>query len=93
MEIEGIKLEHVMSFQYLGVQFQNNGKQEAEINERISAEMKRYYTANRNFLRTRGITEKTKVNVYKEIFCSILAYGSQIFLLTKDIRSKIALQK
>ena len=43
MEIEGIKLEQVKSFKYLGVQIQNNGKQEAKINERIST------ATNRNF--------------------------------------------
>ena len=35
MEVEGIKLKHVKSFKYLGVQIQSNGKQEAKINERI----------------------------------------------------------
>ena len=49
MEVEGIKLEQVKNFQYLGVQIQNNGKQEAEINERINTAMKIYNTLNRNF--------------------------------------------
>ena len=31
----GYKLEQVKSFKYLGAQIQNNGKQEAEINEGI----------------------------------------------------------
>ena len=31
MEVEDIKLEQMKSFKYLGVQIQNNGKQEAEI--------------------------------------------------------------
>ena len=33
MNVGGIKLEQVTSFKYLGVQIQNNGNQEAEINE------------------------------------------------------------
>ena len=49
IEMEGIKLEPVKSFKYLGLQIQNNGKQEAEVNERISTAMKIYYTLNRNF--------------------------------------------
>ena len=49
MEVEGIKLEQVRKFKYLGVQIQNNGKQEARINKRISTAMKIYYTLNRNF--------------------------------------------
>ena len=40
IEMEGSKLEQVKSFKHLGVQIQNNGKQEADINERISAAMK-----------------------------------------------------
>ena len=49
--MEDIKLEQVKSFKYLGVQTQNKGKQEAEINERISTAMKIYYTPNKNFLK------------------------------------------
>ena len=75
IEVESIKLEQVKSFKYLGVQIQNNGKQKAEINERINTAMKIYYTPNGNFLGMRAITKKTKVNVYKAIFCPILTYG------------------
>jgi len=35
MKVEDVKLEEVKGFKYLGVQIQNNGKQETEINERI----------------------------------------------------------
>ena len=69
MEGEGIKLEQVNSFKYLGVQIRNNGKQETKRNERISTAMKIYYMLNRNFFRMRAITKKAKVNVYKAIFC------------------------
>ena len=41
MEVEGNKLEQVKSFEYLGVQIQNNGKQGTEINDRITTAMKR----------------------------------------------------
>ena len=37
MEVAGIKLEHVNCFKYLGVQIENNGKQET--NNRISTAM------------------------------------------------------
>ena len=36
MEVGSIKLEQVKSFKYLGVQIQNNGKQESEINEELA---------------------------------------------------------
>ena len=72
IEVEGIKLKQVKRFKYLWVQIQNNEKQEAEINERISTATKIYYALNRNFLSMRAITKKTKINVYKAIFCPIL---------------------
>ena len=90
MEVEGIKLQQVRSFKYLGLQIQNNGKQEAEVNEWISTVMKIYYTLNRNFpRRRREITEKTKVNVYKAIFCPISTYDCESWILMKDIRNRI----
>ena len=89
MEEEGIKLKQVKSFKCLGVQIKNNGKQEAEIKERISTALKVNYTLNRNFLRTRTITKNTKVNVYKLIFCSICTNGRESWVLTKDIRCRI----
>ena len=49
MEVKGIKLKQVKSFKYLGIQIQNDVKQEAEINERISTAMKICHTLNRNF--------------------------------------------
>ena len=49
MKVEDIKLEQVKNFKYLEVQIQNNGKREAEMNERIDTAMKIYYTLNRNF--------------------------------------------
>ena len=54
------KLEQVKSFKYLRVQIQNSGKQEAEINERISTAMMICYMPNRNFLRVSAITKRAK---------------------------------
>ena len=49
MNVEGLKLERVKGFKYLGAQIQNNGKQETEINERISTTMVICCTLIRNF--------------------------------------------
>ena len=68
------------------VQIQNNRKQEAEINERISTAMKMYYTLNIDFLKKRAFTKKTKANVYKRFSAQSL---HENWVLTKDIRSRI----
>ena len=49
MEVDGIKLEQLKSFKYSEIQIQNNGKQDAEMNERISTAIKKYYTLNKKF--------------------------------------------
>ena len=51
--------------------------------------MKIYYASNRNCLRTRAITRKAKVNVYKTIFCLILTCSCESWVPTTDIRSRI----
>ena len=63
MKVEGFILEQVKSSKYLEVPIQNNGKQEAGTNERISTAMKMYYTPIKNVLRMRTITKKIEVNV------------------------------
>ena len=88
MEVEGFKLQQVKSFKYLGVQIQNNWKQEAEIKKWIGTVMKiYYYTSNRSFFRMRAIIKKTKVNVYKAISYPILTYGCESW--AKNVRSRI----
>ena len=41
----------------------------------------------------RAITKKIKETVYKAIFCPILTYGCEGWVLTKDIRSRIQAAK
>ena len=71
----------------MGVQIQNNGSQEIEINEGISTAMKIHYTL--KVLRMKSITKKTKISVYKSILYLILTCCSESWTLTKNIRSRI----
>lgn len=56
--------------------------------EGISTAMK-LNALNRNVLRTRGIVEMTKTDLCKAMFCQILMYDSENWILAKDIESKI----
>jgi Reverse transcriptase (RNA-dependent DNA polymerase)/Endonuclease-reverse transcriptase len=89
MEIDEVKVKQVQNFKYLGVQIQSNGKQDAEINERISAASKVYHALNKNFLGMKQISRNTKLKVYKAIFCPILTYGSESWILTQNIKSRL----
>ena len=90
MEVGGIKLEQVKSFKYLGVRIQNNWRQEAEIKERISAASslcmlcieQKISKGERNY-------RKDQSKCVKAIFSPILTCGSENWVLTRNVRSKI----
>lgn len=89
IEIDKVQLEQVKSYKYLGVQIQSDGGQEAEINERISAAAKVYFALNRNFIGRKQVSNKTKISVYKAIFRTVLIYGSESWVLTDTLKSRI----
>lgn len=88
LQIEGIELEQVNSFRYLGIQIQSNREHETEINERISAAVKVYYSLNKKFL-GRKVSNQTKLKVYRMIYCPILTNGCERWVLTKSLKSKL----
>jgi galactitol-specific phosphotransferase system IIB component len=50
IEIEDTKIEQVNEFKYLGVTINNKGKQDTEINQRISAATKLYHSLGKTFV-------------------------------------------
>lgn len=87
--INGKEIEQVRAFKYLGVTIQCNGSISAEINGRIETATKVYYALNNTFIKKKEITKKTKITVYKTIFKPILIYGSESWVLTKQLKSNI----
>jgi Reverse transcriptase (RNA-dependent DNA polymerase) len=89
ISLEGTHLEQVNHFEYLGVEIENAGKQEAEINKRIEKAMKTYYAINQTIISKKEVSRNTKLNVYKSIFKPILTYGCESWVLTPQQRSKL----
>lgn len=89
IEVEGIILEQVTQFNYLGVIIDETGKQDIDLNERINKVNKLYYTMNKTFINKREVTKKTKMNVYKTIFRPILTYGSETWTLSNRMKKKL----
>jgi galactitol-specific phosphotransferase system IIB component len=60
IEIEGTKIEQVNEFKYLGVTINNKGKEDTEINQRISAATKLYHTLGKIFIGKKRNYQKDK---------------------------------
>ena len=84
----GQKLKEVNSFKYLGVNFNDSGIMEKEIDVRLTK-----YSKNVGLLypllKEREIPQKVKVTIYKTVLRPILTYGCEAWVLIKRLRSKI----
>lgn len=89
LEISQSKIEQVDVFKYLGVLIDREGNMENEINERITKATRLYHSLNKAFIGKKEINRKTKMTVYKTIFRPILMYGSESWVLTNTMKSKI----
>jgi Reverse transcriptase (RNA-dependent DNA polymerase) len=87
--INNERIEQVDQFKYLGVVLERDGNQTIDINERISRTVKLYHGMNQRFIRKKEISTKTKMIVYKTIYRPILTYGSETWVLTPNMKSKI----
>lgn len=89
IEINQSKIEQVDVFKYLGVQIDREGNMESEVNERIGNAARLYHSLSKPFISKKEINRKTKMVVYKTIFRPILTYGSESWVLTNSMKSKI----
>jgi hypothetical protein len=89
IEIEDTKIEQVNEFKYLGVTINNKGKQDTEINQRISAATKLYHSLGKTFIGKKEISRKTKMTVYQTIFRPVLTFGSESWVITKRQKNRI----
>lgn len=89
IKLKGEEIEQVDTFKYLGVKIQKTGTMEAELNDRLEAATKLYYSLNNAFIRKKEVSRKTKIIVYKTIFKSVLLYGSESWTLSKRMASKV----
>ncbi|KAL7636085.1 UNVERIFIED_CONTAM: hypothetical protein RMT77_013904 [Armadillidium vulgare] len=88
VNIEGTRLKQVSKFNYLGMAFDEEGRLEDELRERIrrfSKNVGRLY----QLLKERGIQTEVKVLIYKTILRSILVYGSECWTVNTVYKSRI----
>uniref|UniRef100_A0A1Y1JWU5 Reverse transcriptase domain-containing protein n=1 Tax=Photinus pyralis TaxID=7054 RepID=A0A1Y1JWU5_PHOPY len=82
-------IEQVPNIKYLGVNIERNGNQKMDVDDRINKTMKLYYAMNQRFIKKKEIRTKTKMTVYKTIYRPTLTYGSESWVLTTNMKSKL----
>ena len=87
--LDDIEIEQVKHYKYLGVEMQEGGRQDMEINDRMEKTLKLYHLMNKNFVSKREVSKKTKINVYKAMYRPILTYGCESWVLTERDKSRI----
>ena len=89
--INGIKIEQVKSFKYLGHTMTEDGRCETEIKCRIAQAKEAF--SNRKDLLTKSLRKQTKIKIVKTLVWTTLLYGAETWTLRKeDIRKLEALE-
>lgn len=82
-------IEQTEIFSYLGVKIHRNGRNEAELTGRVESALKLYHSLSNTFIGKKEVTTKTKLSVYNTVFKPILTYGSESWILTNQMKSRI----
>ena len=87
--IDGVPIEQVNHFKYLGVELEEDGRQEMEVNTRIEKTLKLYHLMSKNFIGRTEISTKTKINVFKAVYRPILTFGCESWVLNQKQKNRI----
>nr|KAG5708729.1 hypothetical protein BaRGS_034946 [Batillaria attramentaria] len=86
--VNGEALEEVEYFTYLGSKMTTDGDSEKEVRERI-LKASQAFASLKTIWRTRKISTKTKLRLFKSNVLSTLLYGAESWKMTKGISHKL----
>ena len=89
LQVGGVKLKQVEKFKYLGVAFTSDGKQDEEIDNRISKAGAVMHALHRSVVLKRELSKKAKLAIFRSIFVPILTYGHESWAMTERMRSRV----
>lgn len=89
LQLDGKPIEQVENFQYLGITINREGHQEPEINKRIQKATQLYHSLKHTFIGKKEISINTKMSIYKSVYIPVLTYGSETWVLTKRLKSRL----
>lgn len=79
---------------YLGTAIKyKQGNEDRDMNEYMGKETRKYRTMKRKFIKKKQISTKTKITVFTTIFKLILTYGSETWICTRQMKSRIQATK
>jgi hypothetical protein len=90
LNIDNTYLEQVKQFKYLGSIINNDNTIEEEIKERIALGNKAYF-ADQKFLKSKLVTKRSKLKLYKTVIRPVLIHGSETWVLKEAIIQKLML--
>ena len=77
-------IEDLIEFTYLGAKVTQDGNTEAEIKTRIN-KARGAFVALKNIWKTKTISKKTKIRIFKSNLLSVLLYAAETWKVTKGI--------
>lgn len=88
LTIDSYTFENVVNFEYLGVLINNNNKVSQEIKRRIINGNKAYFV-NLKLIKSRLLSRKTKIRIYKTLIRPVVTYGSEAWNLSASDCNKL----
>lgn len=88
LEVLNFKFTKTDNFKYLGVTITSENRQDDEIQCRLAAAQRCYWSLTKLF-RSRLLTRRTKIKMYKVIIQPVLLYGAEVWTLTKQNEKKL----
>jgi predicted DNA-binding protein YlxM (UPF0122 family) len=80
--------EQLKQFKYLGSIINDDNSIEEEIKERIALGKKTYF-ANQKFLKSKLVTKRSKLKLYKTVIRPVVIFGSETWVLKEAMIKKL----
>ena len=85
--LKGLRLEEVDSFSYLGSEVEQTARVERDVRTRLEKAATVYQMWRRKVFRSRNLSRRTKMQVFRSMVMSVLLYGAETWSPTQqDIR-------
>ena len=89
LQVNGATLKQVEKFKYLGVVSTSDGRQDEELDTRISKASAVMRALQYLVVMKRELSKKAKLSIFKAVFVPILTYGHESWVMTERMRSQV----
>ena len=89
VNVNGSPLNQVEKLKYLGVEFSNDTRQDCEIDRHIGSASAILRSLYRSVVSKKEVSRRTKMAIFNAVYCPVLIYGHEQWVMTERIRSRI----